>query len=137
MDGQESTPLGNLRDTGDAVMGWTKVLAVADLNPGDRQVVSVGNQKILLLNHGGEYFAVDNRCPHLKLKMQKGKVSDDCTITCPWHRSVFSLKTGEVVTWTPWPPVVGQVLGKVSEPKPLPTFATRVEDDSLWVDVAA
>ncbi len=31
-------------------MGWTKACAVDALAPGDRQVVKVGNRKILVLN---------------------------------------------------------------------------------------
>jgi nitrite reductase/ring-hydroxylating ferredoxin subunit len=117
-------------------MGWTKVLAVEELAPGTRQVVTVGKQKILLLNQSGEFYAVDNRCPHLKLSLNKGKITEDCTIVCPWHRSAFDLKTGKVANWTPWPPVMGKAMAMVSAPKPLPTFATRVEAGSLWVEVA-
>ncbi|MGB8698309.1 MAG: Rieske (2Fe-2S) protein [Thermosynechococcaceae cyanobacterium] len=116
-------------------MGWTKAIAVAELAPGTRQVVKVGNRNILLLNQSGEFYAVDNRCPHLNLPMKKGKVQDDCSIVCPWHRSVFDLKSGEAKTWTPFPPVVGKALGMISEQKNLPVFPTRVEDGSLWVEV--
>jgi nitrite reductase/ring-hydroxylating ferredoxin subunit len=115
-------------------MGWTSVLAVDALPAGERQVVKAGDRSILLLNHQGTIYAVDNTCPHLKLPMKKGKVSEDCTITCPWHRSTFDLKSGAVREWTPWPPVVGQVLGKVSTEKPLPVFLTRIDQGQIWID---
>jgi nitrite reductase/ring-hydroxylating ferredoxin subunit len=116
-------------------MGWTKVIAVEALAPGGREVVKVGNRNILLLNHNGQFYAVDNVCPHLKLQMKKGKVTTDGAIVCPWHRSAFDLCTGAVKEWTPWPPVVGQALGLISGEKPLPVFPIRVEEGNIWVEV--
>ena len=116
-------------------MSWTKVIAEGALSPGDREVVKVGDRKILVLNHEGKLYAVDNVCPHLKLKMKKGKITPDGSIVCPWHRSQFDLCSGEVKEWTPWPPVVGKVMGMASQPKPLPVFPIRVEEGSIWVEV--
>ena len=116
-------------------MTWTSVLAVDALATDERRVVKVGDASILLLNHQGNIYATDNLCPHLKLPMQKGKISGDCTIACPWHKSTFNLKTGAVESWTPWPPGVGKVLAMVSAQKPLPVFPIRVEEGQIWVDI--
>ncbi|MBR8834569.1 MAG: Rieske (2Fe-2S) protein [Stigonema ocellatum SAG 48.90 = DSM 106950] len=116
-------------------MGWTKVLAVDTLVSGSREVVKVGDRNILLLNHEGQFYAVDNACPHLRLPMKKGKITEDGAIVCPWHRGVFDLRTGEVKDWSPWPPVVGKALGAISQQKALPVFPVRVEEGSIWVDV--
>lgn len=115
-------------------MGWTKACAVDALAPGARQVIKVGDRKVLLLNQAGTLHAVDNVCPHLKLPMQKGKIKG-CNIVCPWHRSSFDLNSGEVVTWSPFPPVVGKVLGSISSPKPIAVFPTRIEDGNIWIEV--
>ena len=116
-------------------MSWTKVLAADALSPGAREVVKVGSRKILLLNHEGQVYAVDNACPHLKLSLKKGKIVDG-TIVCPWHRSAFDLCTGEVKDWITWPPVVSKAMSVVSQEKTLPVYPVRVEDGSIWVDVA-
>jgi nitrite reductase/ring-hydroxylating ferredoxin subunit len=116
-------------------MSWTKVSEVGSLSPGARQVVTVGSRAILLLNHEGKYYAMDNACPHLKLSLKKGKITEDGAIVCPWHRTAFDLGTGNVKEWTPWPPVVGKVLGTISKEKALSVFPTRVEEGSIWVDV--
>jgi nitrite reductase/ring-hydroxylating ferredoxin subunit len=115
-------------------MAWLKALAEDALKTGGRQVVEVAQRKILLLNHEGQVYAIANQCPHLKLPMNKGKITDGA-IVCPWHRSAFDLCTGEVKDWTPFPPVVGKVMAMVSAEKTLPVFPTRVEDGSIWVDV--
>lgn len=115
-------------------MSWTKVLSEDDLSADKRQVVKVGKRKILLIENEGKLYAVDNSCPHLKLPLKKGKIQDGA-IVCPFHRSAFDLETGEVKNWTPWPPVVGNVLGAISQEKTLPTFPVKTEAGSIWIDV--
>jgi len=116
-------------------MAWEKAVSVEELPEDSRKVVQIGGTKILLLNNKGDIHAVDNRCPHLKLKMTKGKVTADGSIVCPWHRSAFKLSTGEATEWTPWPPVVGKAMAAVSGPKDLPTYPTKVESGSIFVEV--
>lgn len=117
-------------------MGWTKVLSEAELPAGARQVVKVEDQKVLLLNHGGTIYAVANSCPHLNLPMKKGKITEDGALVCPFHRSAFDLCTGEPKSWTPFPPVVGPLMGKVKDAAALPVFATKTEAGGIWVDLA-
>ena len=117
-------------------MSWTKVLGQEELNSGERKVVKVGTTNILLLNESGEIYAVNNVCPHLKLPLKKGKVTEDKAIVCPWHRSSFDLCTGNVTNWTPWPPGVGKVMGMVSKEKALSVFPTRIEEGSIWIDIS-
>ncbi|MGB5897092.1 MAG: Rieske 2Fe-2S domain-containing protein, partial [Geitlerinemataceae cyanobacterium] len=105
-------------------MTWTEVLAQDALPEGSREVVKVQDRPILLIHHQGQLYAVSNTCPHLKLPLKKGKLTDDCAIVCPFHRSAFDLKSGEVTNWTPFPPVVGSVLGMISKEKTLPVFPT-------------
>lgn len=116
-------------------MSWTKVLSADALASEGRQVVKVGTRKILLVNHNNQLYAVDNTCPHLKMPMKNGKITENGAIVCPIHRSAFDLGTGEVQSWCPWPPVVGKVLSKISPEKSLPVFPVRVEEGSIWVDV--
>jgi nitrite reductase/ring-hydroxylating ferredoxin subunit len=118
-------------------MGWTKVLATEELAADGRQVVKIAGRSLLLLNHGGQIYAVNNICPHLKLPLKKGKITEDGAIVCPWHRSSFDLETGNVKTWCPWPPAVGTILGKVSSESPLPVFPTRIEEGQIWVELSA
>ncbi|OKH21323.1 (2Fe-2S)-binding protein [Hydrococcus rivularis NIES-593] len=116
-------------------MSWTKVLSVESLPTGERQVVKVGKRNVLLLNLEGQLYAVDNTCPHLKLPLKNGKITEDGAIVCPWHRSAFDLSTGDVKEWSPWPPGVGKALGMISRQSALPVFPVRVEEGSIWIDV--
>ena len=114
-------------------MNWIKVLSQDELPPNERKVVKVDQHTILLLHHNNQIYAVENSCPHLRLPLQKGKVTDDGAIVCPFHRSAFDLSSGNVKEWSPWPPGIGKVLGMVSKEKVLPVFPTRVEEGSIWV----
>ena len=116
-------------------MTWVQALPRENLEAGGRQVVKIGDRKILLVDLDGKICAVNNACPHLKLPLKKGKITDGA-IVCPFHRSAFDLCTGEVKNWTPFPPVVGNLLGKISTEKKLEVFPTRIESGKIWVDVA-
>ncbi|MDH6060542.1 Rieske (2Fe-2S) protein [Chrysosporum bergii ANA360D] len=116
-------------------MTWTKVLTADTLASDGRQLVKVGKRKILVINHKGQLYAVDNTCPHLKMPMKNGKITESGAILCPIHRSAFDLLSGEVQEWCPWPPGVGKVMGMIAEQKKLPVFPVRVEEGSIWIDL--
>ena len=116
-------------------MEWIKVLDAEALPAGQRQEVQVQGHKILLLEHEGEIYAMLARCPHMGVSLRKGKITEDNDIVCPLHHSVFSLKTGEVKEWAPWPPVVGKLLGAVKPEQPLHVYPTKVEDGIFWIGV--
>jgi nitrite reductase/ring-hydroxylating ferredoxin subunit len=117
-------------------MSWEKVLSRNELPAGAKKVVKVQNKNVLMINHCDRIFAVDASCPHWGLPLEPGRLTDDCGLMCPWHRSAFDLATGDVKAWAPWPPGLGRVLGATSRQKVLPTFATRVDDDgSIWVSL--
>ena len=44
---------------------WVKVAQVADFEQTDRNVVNAGDRPVLVLQHAGAFYAVDNRCPHM------------------------------------------------------------------------
>lgn len=116
-------------------MNWIKVLSQDELPANERKVVKVEQKSILLLNHNNQIYAVENSCPHLKLPMKKGKITEDGAIVCPFHRSAFDLCTGSVKDWSPFPPGIGKVMGMFSSEKSLSVFPTRVEEGSIWVEV--
>ncbi|BAZ42520.1 hypothetical protein NIES4101_84890 [Calothrix sp. NIES-4101] len=116
-------------------MNWIKVLAQDELPKDGRTVVKVEERAILLLHHNNQIYAVENSCPHLKLPLKKGKITEDGAIVCPFHRSAFDLTTGNPVAWTPFPPGVGKLLGMISTEKSLSVFPTRIEEGSIWVGI--
>jgi nitrite reductase/ring-hydroxylating ferredoxin subunit len=77
--------------------------------PGSRRIVEVGKLSIGVLNVGGTYHALLNRCPHHGAPLCEGVVRGTMAntavheysygrhnefITCPWHGFEFALETG-------------------------------------------
>ena len=48
---------------------------------------------ILVVHDKDRIFALDNRCPHMGLPLDRGSVEDG-TLTCHWHHARFDLASG-------------------------------------------
>lgn len=69
--------------------------AVLDLPPGGRKLVfAPGGETILLLNVEGEFYAMENSCPHAGASMASGSC-DAHVLTCPAHGLKFDIRSGE------------------------------------------
>jgi len=115
---------------------WKEAVSLSQLQQNNRQTATIDGNKILFIWHEEQVHAVQAQCPHLKFPLAKGKIDDENQLTCPLHKSVFDLKTGAVKCWSPWPPVVGNLLGKLSKPKTLRVYPTRIENDQILVEIA-
>lgn len=87
------------------------ILAKAkDIPVGERKLVEVNGRQIAVFNLNGEYFAIQNRCPHEGASLCHGKLvglveSDEPgqyrfsrageLLRCPWHGWEFDIKTGK------------------------------------------
>ena len=59
-------------------------------------MVIIDDCPIALFNLDGEFFAIDNRCPHRGGSLGDGEVNGSI-VTCPWHGWEFDCRTGEAV----------------------------------------
>jgi len=90
------------------------VCSVEELPSGDKTIVEAGGLSIGVFNLDGEYYALNNVCPHqlapLCMGDQTGLVTADGVdaeqyqyerpgeiVTCPWHNWEFDIKTGQSV----------------------------------------
>lgn len=115
-------------------MDWIKVLAETELPDGERTVVDVNERSILLIHSEGQIYALESRCPHMRLPL-KGATIEGTTLTCPWHHSAFDLRTGDVQDWSPWPPAVGKMLGALRRERALTVYPVQVQEGSIWVGI--
>jgi apoptosis-inducing factor 3 len=78
--------------------GNERVIAQAIyLAPGQMKAVQVEDTKILLVRlTNGDYTAVGAICPHAGAALEQGLLCDQ-RILCPWHKSVFDIRTGELL----------------------------------------
>jgi nitrite reductase/ring-hydroxylating ferredoxin subunit len=85
------------------------VAKAADLPPGSRKLVRVGERDIVIFNVNGELFALSDKCPHKGGSLSKGKLTGMVTsrepgayeyaregeiVRCPWHGWEFDVRTG-------------------------------------------
>jgi 3-phenylpropionate/trans-cinnamate dioxygenase ferredoxin subunit len=86
------------------------VAKVGDVPDGGKLRVSAGKRAFCLVNLGGEYFALADRCPHESGSLAAGRISGVVTsdgpgdyrlcrrgemVKCPWHGWEFDIRTGQ------------------------------------------
>jgi len=86
------------------------VAAAGEISSGGRKLVTVRGRQIGIFNHGGEYFALLNRCPHQGAELCKGTLIGLATskepghfeltrqgemLKCPWHGWEYDIRTGQ------------------------------------------
>ena len=76
-------------------MKTIKLCSVDECNSAGKKVFTIEGLEILLIHSNGEYFAVDNFCPHAQTRLISGRVEDG-TLTCSNHGTCFDLKTGAI-----------------------------------------
>jgi 3-phenylpropionate/trans-cinnamate dioxygenase ferredoxin component len=77
-------------------MKYVKVAQTNELSAGNKKKIFLENKAILLTNIQGNYYAIDNTCPHMGGSLYDGNLNGN-KITCPRHGSVFDVRTGKVV----------------------------------------
>lgn len=98
---------------------FSRVLNVAAVPPGTKQLVEVAGTPILICHSNDRWFAVSNTCSHAAEQLECGRMSRGW-IACPLHGARFELTTGRAMN----PPAT----------KPIATYEIRVVDD--WIEVA-
>ena len=71
-------------------------VAVSDLADGGMIAGHVGEDAVLLVRKGDQFFALDAVCTHYGALLADGALVGE-TIRCPWHHACFSLRTGSAV----------------------------------------
>jgi nitrite reductase/ring-hydroxylating ferredoxin subunit len=102
--------------------GWIQVALEADLVDRRHTRVSLGDQPVLLIKAGEEWFAIGNQCTHQGASLDTGIVRFSGslkTVTCPAHGSMFRLEDGKAMR----PPAT----------KSLPGYDIRVDDGRVYL----
>jgi nitrite reductase/ring-hydroxylating ferredoxin subunit len=81
-------------------------------------VVTLNGEEVAIANVDGAYFAFGNICPHEGGPLNEG-VLDGARVTCPWHFTVFDVKTGK--------PIEG-----VTD-DPVPSYELRLAGDEIQI----
>jgi 3-phenylpropionate/trans-cinnamate dioxygenase ferredoxin subunit len=113
---------------------FVEVPGGSELGSGQMKVFNIGKREVLLARVGNDFYAVDNRCPHMGARLSEGKL-EKTFITCPRHRSQFDLADGHVVRWTDWSGIKLSLARMVKSPRSLQTYRVKVEEGRVMVAV--
>lgn len=95
-----------------------EVGTIKDCPPGSVITVTVNNVDIAVCNYEGEYYALNNRCPHRGGQLGDGKLVGSDLI-CPLHNWDFDVRTG---------------ISRYDDLDQVATYPIIVEDDKLYID---
>jgi len=106
----------------------------AELPDGAMKEVVVGGKRLLLARVGNNYYAAENRCPHLGANLAKGTLQGS-VVACPRHGSQFDLTDGKVVRWTEWGGFISTLNRALRSPRPLNIYRAKVEGGKILVEI--
>jgi nitrite reductase (NADH) small subunit len=97
------------------------VCRVAELAEGDARTVEIDSKLVAVFCQQGEFFAIDDVCPHMGASLSGGYVEGG-VVTCPWHAWRFRLNDG---AWADYPKI------KIG------CYPVRVLNDEVQIQVVA
>jgi len=72
------------------------------------------------LNEG--FYATDDTCTHAQTSLAAGDIDlEECTVECPYHASLFDIRTGNVLS--------------LPASKPLKTYQVKVVGEEVFVEI--
>ena len=89
----------------------------ADLEIGKSAIIEVGGKEIALFNYKGNFYAIDNTCPHRGAPLGEGRIEEGILI-CPNHEWRFELKSG----WCPQNPELSTEV-----------YPIKVHDEKIYI----
>ncbi|MEJ5207136.1 non-heme iron oxygenase ferredoxin subunit [Denitratimonas sp. CY0512] len=99
---------------------WTVLCATAEVLPGETHVAWFGDVALVVVNHDGQFYALEDRCTHEDFELSAGPF-DPATgqIECVLHGARFNVRSGEALC----PPAY----------EPVRSYPLKVEDGLVYV----
>lgn len=99
---------------------WVQVCATAELLPGEMLSAWLGDTPIVLVNHDGRVYALEDRCTHDDFELSAGSFdANEASIECTLHGARFDVRDGRALC----PPAY----------EPVRKFPVRVEGGAVFV----
>jgi 3-phenylpropionate/trans-cinnamate dioxygenase ferredoxin component len=103
-------------------MPLVKACKVDELKPGEALRLN-RNPPIAVFRLNEGFFATDDTCSHAQASLAAGDVDlDECTVECPYHGSLFDIRSGQVLS--------------LPASRPVKTYPVSVVDGEVFVEFA-
>ncbi|MGI9456871.1 MAG: Rieske (2Fe-2S) protein [Aeoliella sp.] len=96
------------------------IAKVGSIVEGEGGSFLVNDQMVAVFLYRGEYFAINDLCPHMGASLGAGYLDDEGAVTCPWHAWRFNVCDG---AWCDNPRIKTDA------------FEVRVEGDDIQVRI--
>lgn len=98
---------------------WVFVCATSQLLPGEMTTVWDGDTAIVVFNHDGTFYALEDRCSHEDFELSAGAFdAANGTIECVLHGARFDVRDGRALCAPAYEPVA--------------KFPVKVDDAGIW-----
>lgn len=101
---------------------WVAAAKIGDIEESDAIRFHHSEKIIAVFNLDGKFYATSDICTHAHAHLSEGYIDGD-TVECPLHQGLFQITTGKCLS----PPVT----------VPLQTYPTRVDGDTIFVELDA
>lgn len=108
-------------------MEYLTVATTADFEYYKKKKIRYEDRDILLLKVDNTYYAIENTCPHMGGSLFDGEL-EGYRITCPKHKTVFDIRTGEVLNQ-------GKILLIKVKASSVRTYPVRVEEENIKIEI--
>ncbi|WP_423223942.1 non-heme iron oxygenase ferredoxin subunit [Candidatus Amarolinea aalborgensis] len=98
---------------------FVKVAAQADIPLGGKKLVEIDGVAVAVFNVNGAFYAIEDLCTHDGGNLVEGDLLGS-EIECPRHGARFDVRTGRAT--------------KMPAFEPVPTYAVKIEQDSVLVE---
>ncbi|KAK9831970.1 hypothetical protein WJX81_004286 [Elliptochloris bilobata] len=118
--------------------GFVPVCKPEELPKGTRKEVRVGGVSVLLFWYRSNIYAIESRSPAEGAYSEgflKAMLTQDYEIECPQTGTLFSLKTGDIISWYPGNPVLRLITPQETCRK-LDVFPVKLTQDAICIDVS-
>jgi len=112
---------------------FLRVCATGDVAPGTMKHYLVEGYDVLVANIDGQFFAIDNHCPHMGGDLSAGKL-EGTVVTCPKHGSQFNVKDGQYIRWAQMGPVISTIARIIKPPRPAYAYKVKIEAGAVMVE---
>jgi 3-phenylpropionate/trans-cinnamate dioxygenase ferredoxin subunit len=99
---------------------YIRIAKTHEIPKNKMRVFRVEGYEILVVNVEGEFYAFENRCPHMGYPLYLGSLEGK-VLTCGFHYAKFNVSTG-------------RPLGPVTQ-EPLRMFKVKIQSSSMLVEL--
>lgn len=113
---------------------YVEIARTSEFSDGDKKKLIVQGHEIMLARVGENYYAVNNRCPHLGGDLSAGTL-EGTIITCPRHKSQFDISNRNVIRWLKGSGIISGVVKAIKSSQPLQTYPVKIHEGIISVEI--